>query len=238
MSAVKVTIRNIDIRRSQIDWPCNHGPTEPKPAVVTTKKTRKKIHGYTCDDVRLFGTIEEAVEFEKGRRQFAALVDFHDGSYKILCWLDDNGKRFGRLGVTEQKLQHIQAYRRVIYIIRSSITTDDVVYVGQSTDVERRAKAHLSAARSGQKPWEQWMAHVVAHGGELQVDCVDAIEGTFFHAQTLEEIWRKVMILKGYRPYLYEEKLEEQRAALMDDVPHQVAHRYSSSPIEPFSRQD
>ena len=229
------TIRGLEVQCSEIDWPCNHEATEPIPAVVTTA-TRKKLYGYGSDDLKILATIDEAVALKKAKHQFAAYVDLYKGSYKVLYWLDNAGKRLGQLGVSAQKFQDIQAFRRVIYVIRSCSTTDDVVYVGQSLNAARRVAQHFAAARSGRggREWERWMSEAVIDGGGLHADCVDAVRGTKYHAQSLEEIWRKVMLLKGYRPYLNEEKLEMQRSTLMDEVPHFVAHRYIACSLEPF----
>ncbi|WP_428266007.1 GIY-YIG nuclease family protein [Haliangium sp.] len=231
----KIIFNTTDADCSVVDWPCNHEPTVPVPAVVETR-SRRKLYDYEAEAVQLFNSPEDAAMQADGKHRHAALVELFRGGYRILYWLDRDGNRWGRLGVSEQKLERAAPHKRLIYIIRNLAPSDAAVYVGQTRTLQTRMSGHLTMARRNRdsSEWYEWIAGVLDAGGSLRVDVVDAMRGTFYAAQQLEEIWRKIMILKGFKPYYWEAKMDLQTACLLENVPYYIAHRYRSCLIEPF----
>lgn len=66
--------------------------------------------------------------------------------------------------------------------------SEGAVYVGQSTDMKRRAQQHASSRGGWLRPF--------------RVIRLETIEGTFAQAEEREYIWRWVAHLKGYTVYV------------------------------------
>lgn len=81
---------------------------------------------------------------------------------------------------------HFEHKTRHLYAL--VFDSEGAVYVGQSTDVKRRAQQHASSRGGWLRPFR------VIH--------LETIEGTFAQAEEREYVWRWVAHLKGYTVYV------------------------------------
>jgi len=81
---------------------------------------------------------------------------------------------------------HFQRKQRHLYAL--VFDSERAVYVGQSTDIKRRAQQHASTRGGWLRPFR------VVH--------LETIEGTFAQAEEREYVWRWVAHIKGYTVYV------------------------------------